>query len=64
MELSLKLKILIGLSYDPEIPLLSIFYPKKTKTQVQKDIYAPLYPLQHYQQQPKHGKSQVSYMNR
>ena len=34
----------IEIPYDPAIPLLGI-YPKKTKTLIGKDIYAPLRSL-------------------
>ena len=34
-------KLNIELPYDPAILLLGIFYPKKTKTLIQKDMYAP-----------------------
>ena len=38
------------LPYGPAILLLGIFYPKETKTLIQKDINAPLCPIQHYWQ--------------
>ena len=41
-EWKLLKKLKIELAYDPQIPCLSI-YPKKMKTQIQKDICSPMF---------------------